>query len=359
MIRASSLNKAFYKGKRVLVTGHTGFKGGWLTAILSELGAISRGLALPPAPDSMFEKIGGRRLIDHIECDIRDGGAVAKAVYDFEPQIVIHLAAQAIVKDCFDDPDRTYSTNVMGTINLLEAIRGCESVKSLLVVTTDKVYENKGDGAVYVETDPLGGADPYSASKTCMEIVTGSYRASYLQTGERTVGVATVRASNVLAGGDYVQSRLIPSILAGFALGKPVELRNPYHTRPWQSVFDAMNGYLTIARKLYTKPSVFSEAWNIGPSIEGIRTVGEVFSIMRKYFVDALSYAEVGKYAVKESMTLGLDIRKALERLDWYPEQSLEKMLYDVVDYFKRQRAGEAELDICRSQIREYFTFEG
>jgi len=277
MKSASSLNKEFYRGKRVFVTGHTGFKGGWLTAILNELGAVSRGLALPPASESMFANIGGSQLIDHIECDIRDGEAVAKAIADFQTQIVIHLAAQAIVKDCFDDPNRAYSTNVMGTVNLLEAVRRCDSVKSLLVVTTDKVYENKGDGAAYVETDPLGGTDPYSASKTCMEFITNSYKASYLQTGERPVGVATVRASNVLSGGDHVQSRLIPSILSGFAMGKPVELRNPNQTRPWQSVFDAMNGYLTIARKLYEQPILFSEAWNIGPSIEGIRTVDEVF----------------------------------------------------------------------------------
>lgn len=356
MKSASLQNREFYKGKRVFVTGHTGFKGGWLTAILNELGAVSCGLALPPAPDSMFANIDGSQLIEHIECDIRDCEAVEKAIADFQPQIVIHFAALAIVKDCYDNPNMAYSTNVIGTVNLLEAVRRCDAIKSLLVVTTDKVYENKGDGAVYAETDPLGGFDPYSASKTCMEFIADSYKTSYLQTDERTVGVATVRASNVLAGGDHVQSRLIPSILSGFASGKPAELRNPNQTRPWQSVFDAVNGYLTIARKLYEEPILFSGAWNIGPSIEGIRTVDEVFSNIQNYFESELPYAEVEKYTVKESLTLGLDIGKALENLDWYPEQSFEKMLYDVVDYFKRQRVGEAERDICRRQIRDYFS---
>jgi CDP-glucose 4,6-dehydratase len=357
--KASVLNREFYAGKRVLVTGHTGFKGSWLTAILHELGAVSRGLALAPVAGSLFEKIGGASLIDHVECDIRDVGAVKQAVRDFQPEIVIHLAAQAIVKDCFDDPERAYSTNVLGTVNLLEAVRGCEGVKSVLIVTTDKVYENKGDGAVYAETDPLGGVDPYSASKTCMEVIAASYRDSYLLTGEKSVGVATVRASNVLAGGDHVQSRLIPSILGGFAAGKPVELRNPNQTRPWQSVFDAMNGYLTIARKLYEEPARFSEAWNIGPSVDGIRTVADVFRIMQKYFDDTVPYDEGKKFEVRESQTLGLSIDKAVERLGWRPEQPLQKMLYDVVDYFKRQRAGEAEISICRRQIRDYFQLEG
>ncbi len=359
MMKVSLLNKEFYQGKRVLVTGHTGFKGSWLTAILHELGAVSRGLALAPVAGSLFEKIGGASLIDHVVCDIRNGGAVKQAVSDFQPEIVIHLAAQAIVKDCFDDPETAYSTNVLGTVSLLEAVRGCECVKSVLVVTTDKVYENKGDGAVYAETDPLGGVDPYSASKTCMEVIAASYRDSYLLTGARTVGVATVRASNVLAGGDHVASRLIPSILSGFAAGKPVELRNPDQTRPWQSVLDAMNGYLTITRKLYEEPARYSEAWNIGPSIDGIRTVADVFSIMQKFFDGALPYEEVQKFEVRESQTLGLAIGKAQERLGWLPEQPLEKMLYDVVDYFKRQNAGETEISICRRQIRDYFQLEG
>ena len=356
MKKASLLNKEFFKGKRVFVTGHTGFKGAWLTVILHELGSEARGYALPPTPGCLFDKISGAELIDDIEGDVREYEKFTDALISFEPELVLHLAAQAIVRDCFDDPHKAYGTNVTGTVNLFEAIRGCRSVKSVVIATTDKVYENKGDGAVYKVGDPLGGVDPYSASKTCMEFVSDSYRNSYLQTDKRTVGVATVRASNVIGGGDHhVQSRLIPSILNGFAAGKPVELRNPGQTRPWQSVLDALNGYLTIARKNYEEPLTFSSAWNIGPAKEGICSVGDVYEKMRQYFDGSEPYVTSRKLEVKESKTLGLDIERSVELLDWLPEQPLDKMLYELTDFFKRQQYGETERAICSMQIREFF----
>jgi CDP-glucose 4,6-dehydratase len=353
--RASELNKEFFKGKRVFVTGHTGFKGAWLTLILNELGAVSRGYALEPERGCLFEKITGAELIDSITGDVRDKDRLTDALVSFAPEIVLHLAARAIVQDCFDAPHDAYETNVMGTVNLFEAIRECSGVKSVAVITTDKVYENKGDGAVYKVGEPLGGVDPYSASKTCMEFISESYKSSYLQTSERITGVATIRASNVIAGGDHVQSRLIPSILNGFAAGKPAELRNPDQTRPWQSALDAINGYLTIARKLYEEPVKYSTAWNIGPAKEGICSVGDVFDKMRGFFDSTAAYETVEKFDVRESKTLGLDIEKSVNMLGWTPEQPLDKMLYDLTDYFKCQKRDEPEREICSCQICEFF----
>ena len=350
-------NLAFYRGKRVFVTGHTGFKGAWLTAMLHELGAEATGYALAPAEGCLFEKMDGEVMLHSIIGDVRDSEKLCAAVLEAQPEIVIHLAAQAIVKDCFDNPRYAYETNVMGTVNLFEAIRQCPSVKSVVVITTDKVYENKGDGAVYVETDPLGGIDPYSSSKTCMEHIAYTYRQSYLQTEERAAGVSTVRASNVLGGGDHVQSRLIPSILNSIAAGKPVELRNPHQTRPWQSVLDALNGYLSIGRLMYQEPQRYSGEWNIGPALDGIKDVLWVVNKMRAHYAQA-KYVVGDTFAVTESKTLGLDITKSLGALDWAPLLSCDKMLYNVVDFFKRQQAGVPEAEICAGQIQEFFQID-
>ena len=351
---ANSKNRAFYQGKNVFVTGHTGYKGAWLTAILHELGSNMTGYAHKAPDGSMFEKMGGTKLIHSIEGDIRDFEKLKKTLLDARPEIVIHLAAQAIVKDCFDDPRLAYETNVMGTVNLLEAIRSCQSVKSVVVITTDKVYENKGDGAVYVETDPLGGIDPYSSSKTCMEYITDTYKRSYLQTNGRMVGISTVRASNVLGGGDYVQSRLIPSILRSISQGKPVELRNPHQTRPWQSMLDALNGYLTIGRLMYCEPGEYSSQWNIGPTRDGIKDVLWVVEKMKEHYAGT-EYVVGDTFAVTESKTLGLDITRSLRELDWEPLLSCDKMLYYIVEFYKMQREGIPELEICKKQIREFF----
>jgi CDP-glucose 4,6-dehydratase len=327
-----------------------------MTAVLHELGAVAMGYALGPEPDSLYGKIEGDSLVRSIIADVRDVHRLKEELCEFKPEIVIHFAAQAIVKECFDNPGLAYETNVMGTVNLFEAIRICESVKSVLIITTDKVYENKGDGAVYVETDPLGGIDPYSSGKACMELISETYRRSYLQADGRMTGVSTARASNVIGGGDHIQSRLIPSILAAFAAGKDVEIRNPHQTRPWQSVLDALNGYLAIARLQYENPEHYSGPWNIGPSREGILRVLDVAGKMRGYYKGNSGYVVGKTFKVVESKTLGLDITKSLEQLDWKPELSLDKMLYDLVDYFKRQKAGEIEKDICLAQVRSFFS---
>lgn len=351
-------NKDFYRGKRVFVTGHTGFKGAWLTAILYELGAEVTGYALAPAEGCLFKKMHGETMINSVAGDVRDCESVEVALLSAQPEVVFHLAAQAIVNDCFQNPHYTYETNVMGTVNLFEAIRKCPSVKSVVIITTDKVYENKGDGAVYVETDPLGGIDPYSSSKTCMEYITDTYKRSYLQTENRLVGVSTARASNVLGGGDHVQSRLIPSILSSIAAGEPVNLRNPHQTRPWQSVLDALNGYLSIGRLMYEEPHVYSSQWNIGPTLDGIKDVLWVVSQMQKHYAST-QYVIGDTFAVTESKTLGLDISKSLAKLDWEPLLSCDRMLYNIVEFFKMQQDGVNEREICKKQINEFFALGG
>lgn len=347
-------NREFYRGKKVFVTGHTGFKGAWLIQVLHYLGAEVMGYALAPEENCLYEKIDGNDLIKNVTGDMCDYGTLESAVQGFQPEIIIHLAALALVKDCFDDPLRAYETNVMGTVNLMEAARHCGSIKSIVVVTTDKVYENKGDGAVYKESDLLGGADPYATSKTCMEHVVRAYRDSYFQTADRMLGIGTVRASNVLGGGDHVQSRLIPSILNAVSEGRTVELRNPNQTRPWQSVLDALNGYLTVGRYLYENPGEYSEGWNIGPTPDGIRTVSWIFSKIKSTY-NGLE-AETGlKFAVKESETLGLDIEKSLARLDWEPRLSCDRVVEQVTEYFMCKQSGENEREICSRQIMEFF----
>jgi len=354
VVKASAKNKAFYPGKRVFLTGHTGFKGAWMCAVLHELGAVSKGYALAPEEGSLFTKIDGDSLIESVIADVRDYETLRKELRAFAPEIVIHFAALLPVQACYDNPALAYETHVMGTVNLFQAIRACKSVKSVLIVTTDKVYENKGDGALYKETDPLGGDDPYSGSKACMELITETWKQAYFQ-GEHSPGISTARASNVIGGGDHIESRLIPSILNSFRDGKPVELRNPHQTRPWQSVLDALNGYLAIARLQYEEPKKYSGQWNIGPAKEGVRTVLDVVNVMQSYYRSNIGYTEKKAAGVHEFRTLGLDISKSLALLDWFPEIPLERMCFDLVDFYKRQQAGESERDICFGQVREFF----
>ena len=252
------MDLSFYKNKRVFLTGHTGFKGTWLSRILVSAGADVTGYSLEsPTNPSIFEQTDTSSKIRSIIGNICEGEKLKDAMKNAEPDIVLHLAAQPIVRTSYKDPVGTYETNVMGTVNLLQALRQCDSVKSIVVVTTDKVYENKGDGAIYSEEDLLGGGDPYATSKSSMEFIVKAYRESYFQRDGNSVGLATVRASNVLAGGDHVNSRLIPSILNAVSEKKTVELRNPNQTRPWQSVLDALNGYLSVGRLLYSNPKMF------------------------------------------------------------------------------------------------------
>lgn len=347
-------NLSFYRGKRILVTGHTGFKGSWLTVLLKFLETQTTGYALAPEPGSLYEKINGDQWIHSVIGDLLDTKKLEQTICEFQPEIVFHLAAFCFVKECFENPVKTYQTNVTGTLHLLEALRKCSSVKSILLVSTDKVYRNKGDGAIYQENDPIGGQCPYSSSKSCMEILAQDYRRSYFQTQDRCVGLSIARASNVLGGRDQTQSRLIPSILHSLDHHLPVSIRHPEQTRPWQSVLDALNGYLTIARYTYQKPLLYSDIWNIGPTKDGIRSVGWVFQTIQKSFQD-LKSTEGTSFVVAESKTLGLDIQKSLTNLDWEPQLSCEETIQQVVDFYKRQQAGESVDKICWEQVKKYF----
>lgn len=347
-------NKIFYKGKRVLVTGHTGFKGSWLITILNYMGAKTRGYSLKPEKGCLYEQIHGDELIDSVMGDLVDYTFLEEMVLEFKPEIIIHLAAFGFMNECYNEPRRAYESNVIGMVNLLETVRKCESVKSVVVVSTDKVYFNKGNGVVYTEQDKLGGTSPYSCSKTCMELVVQDYRDTYFGSLDRKIGIGIVRASNVLAGGDHIQTRLIPSILKSIDEGNPVELRNPDQTRPWQSVLDALDGYLTVARYLYEKPEMYSGAWNIGPTREGIKSVRWVFDKIQTYF-EGVKQGEAEQFNVHESETLGLDITKAVTELDWKPKLVLDRVIEQVVEFYKGQKQGIDVLSLCQTQIEEYY----
>lgn len=347
-------NCNFYKGKKVLVTGHTGFKGSWLCCVLNYLGAKVMGYSLPPETDSLYEQIEGDKIVTSFYGYLEDLDFLRKTIREFCPEIIIHLAAFGFMNECFKDPHRAYSSNVMGTVNLLEVIRECDFVKSVVVVSTDKVYANKDDGSIYSEEDLLGGFSPYSCSKTCMELVVKDYYDNYFKSKEPHIGIAVVRASNVLAGGDHIQSRLIPTILNSIDAGVEVEIRNPNQTRPWQSVLDALDAYLSLGRLLYDNPDEYSEAWNIGPTIEGIKSVGWIFNKMESYF-NGLEMKSLNSFEVHESETLGLDISKSLSRLDWYPKLSLDSVLELIVDFYKECKTGEKLKKICDKQINQYY----
>jgi len=347
-------NFLFFRDKRVLVTGHTGFKGAWLIAILNYMGAKTQGYSLAPEKGCLYEQMRGDKLVQSVIGNLVDYSQLENTVLEFEPEIIIHLAAFGFMNECYNEPRRAYESNVIGTVNLLETVRKCKSVKSIIVVSTDKVYFNKGDGAVYTEGDQLGGASPYSCSKTCMELVVQDYRDTYFNLPESKIGIGIVRASNVLAGGDHIQTRLIPSILRSIDEGRPVELRNPSQTRPWQSVLDALDGYLTVARYVYNNPKIYSGAWNIGPTSAGIKTVGWVFDKMQSYF-EEVKQGEAEQFGVQESETLGLDITKAITKLDWKPKLTLDRVIEQVVEFYKGQKQGIDVLALCKAQIEEYY----
>lgn len=347
-------NIEFYNGKKVLVTGHTGFKGAWLTCILDYFGADASGYALLPERNCLYEQINGSNIIKNYTGYLEDFEHLKGTIKLVQPEIVIHLAAYGFINECYRDPRNAYSTNIMGTVNLLEAVRQCETIRSVVVLSTDKVYENKGDGAIYVEGDVLGGCSPYSCSKTCMEFIVRDYYDTYFKEDKRKIGIGVVRASNVLAGGDHIQTRLIPSILRSIDEGIPVELRNPDQTRPWQAVVDALDGYLTIARYLYMQPEDYSGVWNIGPKIDGIKSVQWIFDKMVLYF-NGLEKTDTKGFRVHETATLGLDITKAMSRLDWEPRISIDRVMELIVNFYKGKKKGRHALTLCREQIREYY----
>lgn len=352
------VNGAFWRGKKVFLTGHTGFKGSWLSLWLQQLGAEVTGFSLaPPTNPSLFEAANVALGMTSLIGDIRAGDVLARAMRDAAPEIVIHMAAQPLVRRSYVDPVETYSTNVMGTVNLLEAVRQTGSVRAMVNVTTDKCYENKEWAWGYRENEPMGGYDPYSSSKGCAELVTAAYRNSFFNPaayGEHRVAVATARAGNVIGGGDWAAERLIPDILAAFETSQPVAIRNPHATRPWQHVLEPLRGYLMLAEKLYSDGPAFAGGWNFGPHSDDARSVGWIVKRLAEKWPDGARWElDTGDHP-HEANYLKLDISKADQQLNWQPALRLDQALGLIVDWSQARQADADLRAFTQAQIDAY-----
>lgn len=355
MLTMQNLAKCF-SGKKVLITGHTGFKGSWLAFILNEVGAEVTGLALPPATAvNHFDLLKLDRKIKHVVGDVRDTAVVAKTVRDLQPEFVFHLAAQALVRPSYDDPVTTFSTNVQGSVNLLEAVRQCESVRSLVYITSDKCYENVEWIWGYRENDQLGGRDPYSASKAAAELAFSTYARSFFEQ-RPLLGAASTRAGNVIGGGDWAVDRIIPDCIRAIQAGEPVRLRNPGATRPWQHVLEPLAGYLMLAARLYEEPKKWDGSWNFGPSTQEVRTVLSVAEIVVGHIGKGRVEVVESKTQVHEARLLQLNCDKAHQLLGWYPRWHVEKTLEATALWYKTIMQGGDAVAITRAQITEFFS---
>ncbi len=354
------MNPGFWRNKRVFLTGHTGFKGGWLSLWLQQLGANVTGYALPPPTQpSLFETSRVAEGMTSITGDIRDGKALATSLREAAPDIVIHMAAQPLVRRSYMDPVETYSTNVMGTVHLLEAVRQTPSVRAVVNVTTDKCYENKEWVWAYRENEPMGGYDPYSNSKGCAELVTSAYRNSFFNPdkySEHGVALASARAGNVIGGGDWAADRLIPDILTAYAQGKPVLIRSPHAIRPWQHVLEPLRGYLTLAEHLYRDGTSYAEAFNFGPRSEDAQPVEWIVRKLATLWGEGAAWhVDAGQHP-HEATYLKLDISKAAHRLNWLPVLNLELALGLTVDWARGLLHGDDLQKLTLSQINTYQT---
>lgn len=347
-----------WKDRRVLVTGHTGFKGGWLTLWLSHLGAEVTGLALAPESDrGIYTASQAYEGINSNLVDIRDPEAVCRVVQECEPEVVFHLAAQPLVRLSYHSPLLTYATNVMGTAHLLEAVRGCQSVKAVVVVTSDKCYENLEWHWGYRETDHLGGHDPYSNSKACTELVASAYRSSYFEpqaSSAHTVGVATVRAGNVIGGGDWSTDRLIPDFLRSIENGQAIRIRSPHALRPWQHVLEPLSGYILLAEHLLTFPRPYSQAWNFGPADSDVKSVKWIVERLIKSWGDGASWTMDEGPHPHEATYLKLDASKAQARLGWRQRWDLEKTIESIIQWHRASLQGQDMRAVSLAQIEEY-----
>lgn len=342
----------FWRGKRVFITGHTGFKGGWMSLWLSYLGSVVKGYALnPPTLPSLFNEAEVGKVIDSQIGDIRDKEKLYKSMVEFNPDILIHMAAQPLVRRSYDAPIETYEVNVIGTANVLEAARNCSNLKVIVNVTTDKCYENDGRYQGYKEEDPMGGYDPYSSSKGCAELVTSAYRCSFLQ--DQGIAIASVRAGNVIGGGDWADDRLIPDILRSFQNSEPVVIRNPKAIRPWQHVLEPLSGYLILAQKLYENKKEYAEGWNFGPKNDDPKSVGWILDKMIAKWPN--SSWELDQHSnLYEADFLQLDISKAESKLGWRPLWELGHALENIVSWHLAWLNKEDMQAVCLAGIEEY-----
>jgi CDP-glucose 4,6-dehydratase len=351
------MNAEFWREKRVLVTGHTGFKGTWLTLWLNRLRAQVTGYALaPPTHPSLFALAVVWEEIDSVEGNILDLTHLSRVVRDRQPSVIFHLAAQSLVRQSYRDPLGTYSTNVMGTANLLEAVRDVPSVKAVVVVTTDKCYENQEQQAPFRETDSLGGNDPYSSSKAAAELVTAAYRHSFFQ-GTRDVpkpGVASARAGNVIGGGDWAADRLIPDVVRAVAECKEILIRNPGSVRPWQHVLDPLHGYLLLAEKLFLDPKRFGQSWNFGPDASEVSSVSSVLDLLRELWGPEVKWRRDESPQPHEAHYLRLDSTRAKTQLGWEPRWDLRTGMEATVQWYRAYIRQDDLRFLTLQQIRAY-----
>lgn len=355
----AAVNPSFWNGKRVFLTGHTGFKGGWLSLWLASMGAKVAGYALAPnTTPNFFEvaKVESDLEQSHI-ADIRDLEKLQKAMADARPEIVIHMAAQPLVRYSYSNPVETYATNVMGTVHVLESIRALDCVRAVVIVTTDKCYENQEWVWGYRENEPMGGHDPYSNSKGCAELVTSAYRQSYFppeKYAQHKVAIASVRAGNVIGGGDWSEDRLIPDAIKAFEAKESLMIRNPLATRPWQHVLEPLAGYLVLAQALYQEGAKFDGGWNFGPRDDDARSVQDVINLLIKNWGSAASWTQDQSEQPHEAHSLRLDCSKARQYLNWAPKWSLEQAIEKITEW---QRGFQNQVDVkklSQEQIKMY-----
>jgi CDP-glucose 4,6-dehydratase len=348
-----------WAGKRVFLTGHTGFKGGWLALWLAAKGAIVRGYALDPCTEpNLFTEAKIGSVIEDLRGDIRDGAKLDAAIQEFGPEVVFHMAAQPLVRYSYVDPIGTFETNVIGTARVLDAVRRTPGVRAVVSVTTDKCYENKEWLWGYRETDPLGGYDPYSSSKACAEIVSAAFRQSYFPVGEIAAhhcGVATARAGNVIGGGDWSTDRLIPDLVRGFLAGEAVRIRRPHAIRPWQHVLEPLHGYIRLAEQLMGADAArYATAFNFGPSDDDAQSVGWIVERMTQSWGDGASWVLDEDPSVHEAGYLKLDASRARAELAWHPRLHLDKALDWLVKWYKAWQGGADMHRFTLEQISAY-----
>lgn len=352
------VSSGFWRGKKVFMTGHTGFKGSWLSLWLQQMGAQVTGFALPPpTTPSLFEVANVAQGMVSIVGDIRDGDALSKSMRDAGPEVVIHMAAQPLVRYSYANPVETYSTNVMGTVNVLEAVRQTPSVRAVVNVTSDKCYENNEWVWGYRENEPMGGFDPYSNSKGCAELVASAYRNSFFNPGkydEHHVALGSVRAGNVIGGGDWAADRLIPDILRAISENSPVIIRSPNSIRPWQHVLEPLSGYLLLAQRLYENGVAYAEGWNFGPHDEDAKPVQWIVERLTEAWGDGASWQLDGREHPHEAHYLKLDCSKAKMRLNWQPRWHLSQALEMIVAWQRAWLAKQDMRSLTLSQIEQY-----
>lgn len=349
------MNENFWHGRRVLVTGHTGFKGSWISLWLQSLGAEVTGYALePPTDPSMFEACGvaSKMAASHLG-DVRDLEGIRRTFQEARPEVVFHMAAQPLVRLSYAQPVETYATNVMGTVHVLEAIRSTPGVRVAVSITTDKCYENREWPWGYREIDPLGGHDPYSNSKGCAELVSAAYRSSFFQAAG-SPALATVRAGNVIGGGDWAADRLIPDMIRAFSTGRPVVIRNPSAIRPWQHVLEPLSGYLLLAERLWSGGPAYAEAWNFGPEEADARPVDWIVERLSALWGPGASWSLDDGPHPHEATYLKLDCGKARARLGWRPRWDLATALEKIVVWYQAFQAGADMQSLTLQQIREF-----